>query len=113
MLDGRTQIYDATLEPAGGAAGGVPAWGSDIAGTDARCGGGWQVLATRPGSAPEADAVQAFAVLNRIPTPLTASVEFTGAVTALWTLTGSSVAAVVHDLATGKYAAYLLSVVCE
>ena len=113
MLDGHTQIYDAALGPADGAAGGMPTWGSDIAGTDARCGGGSQVLATRPGDAGQPDAVQAFAVLNRVPMPLTAPLEFTGPVTALWTSTGSSAVAVVHDVAAGKYAAYLLSVLCE
>jgi hypothetical protein len=113
MLDGHTQIFDAVLDPVDGAAGGAPTWGSDIAGTGARCGGGSQVLATRPGDAGQPDAVQAFAVLNRVPTSLTAPLEFAGPVTALWTSNGSSAIAIVHDVATGKYAAYLLSVLCE
>ena len=113
MLDGHTQIFDAALDPVDGAAGGAPTWGSDIAGTGARCGGGSQVLATRPGDAGQPDAVQAFAVLNRVPTSLTAPLEFAGPVTALWTSNGSSAIAIVHDVAAGKYAAYLLTVVCE
>ena len=70
-------------------------------------------MATRAGDARQPDAVQAFAVFNRVPTPLTAPLEFAGPVTALWTSTGSSVVAIVHDVATEKYAAYLLTVVCE
>ena len=35
MLDGRTEIFDAAMEPAGQHSW----WGSDIAGIDARCGG--------------------------------------------------------------------------
>ena len=61
MLDGRTQIFDAWLDPVGA----IASWGSDIAGTEASCGGGSQVLATRPGDAGEPDAIQAFAIVNR------------------------------------------------
>ena len=35
MLDGRTQILDAALDPVGS----VASWGSDVAGTEAHCGG--------------------------------------------------------------------------
>ena len=82
MLDGRTQIFDAWLETVGA----IASWGSDIAGTEASCGGGSQVLATRPGDAGEPDAIQAFAIVNRAVRPLTAPVEFAGPVTALWPL---------------------------
>jgi hypothetical protein len=108
MLDGRTQIFDAWLDPVGA----IASWGSDIAGTQASCGGGSQVLATRPGDAGEADAVQAFAIVNRAAAPLTAPVEFAGPVTALWPSSATSALAVARDSLTGRYAAYVITVVC-
>ena len=51
MLDGRTQIFDAAFEPVGS----VASWGSDLAWTEARCGGGSQILATKAGDAREPD----------------------------------------------------------
>jgi hypothetical protein len=108
MLDGRTQIFDAWLETVGA----IASWGSDIAGTEASCGGGSQVLATRPGDAGEPDAIQAFAIVNRAALPLTAPVEFAGPVTALWPLSATSALAVVRDPLTGRYAAYVITVVC-
>jgi hypothetical protein len=108
MLDGRTQIFDAAFEPAAS----VPAWGSDIAGTEARCGGGTQVLATRPGDGTEGDTLQAFSIVNRSPVPLSAPVGFPGPVTALWPAGGASAIAVARDLTTGKHAAYIVTVAC-
>jgi hypothetical protein len=108
MLDGRTQIFDAWLDPVGA----IASWGSDIAGTEANCGGGSQVLATRPGDAGEPDAIQAFAIVNRAAAPLTAPVEFAGPVTALWPSSPTSVLAVARDPLTGRYAAYVITVVC-
>ncbi|MBZ5727679.1 MAG: hypothetical protein LAP87_22105 [Acidobacteriia bacterium] len=108
MVDGRTQIFDASFE----AAGGIPGWGSDLAGPDARCGGGSPVLATRPGDASEPDAIQAFAVANRAVRPLSAPADLPGPVTALWPSGAAAVLAVARNLATGKYAAYLVTINC-
>jgi hypothetical protein len=108
-LDGKIQILDAMLEPAGTS---TVAWGSDIAGTDAHCGTGSQVLATRPGDRGQSDSVQAYTIVDRSPEPLTDAVELPGPVLALWTSGGNGVTAVVRDLRTGKYAAYALVVVC-
>ena len=106
MVDGSTRIFDSGFDSVGGIAG----WGSDIAGTEARCGTGFQVLATKAGD--ESDTLRAFTVVNRVPAPLTAPVEFPGPVTALWPAGAGSVLAVAHDLATNRYAAYLIAVVC-
>ncbi len=106
MVDGRTRLFDEQF----GAAGEIGGWGSDIAGTDARCGGGSQVVATRPGAG--TDAVQAYAIVNRVASPLGAPAEFPGPVTALWVSGHDSALAVSKDLSTGKYAAYLVTVVC-
>jgi hypothetical protein len=108
-LDGKAQLFDASLDPAG-----TPAvqWGSDIAGTDAHCGAGTQILATRPGDRGQADAIQAFRMVEHALQPMTEASEFPGPVMALWTSGGNAAIVVVRDLRTGKYAAYTLTVVC-
>jgi hypothetical protein len=108
LTDGRTQIFDANFDPAGS----IPNWGSDLAATDARCGSGTQILATRPGDLHETDSLRAYALINRMPTPITAPVELPGPVTALWSTNGVSAVAVAHDLSTGRYAAFLFTVIC-
>ena len=108
MVDGRTGIFDSTLE----AAGSIASWGSDIAGADTRCGGGSAVLATRPGDGSGPDAIQAFSIVNRSPVPLTAAVDFPGPVVALWPSGGNSAVAIVRNLTSGRYEAYLLTVSC-
>jgi hypothetical protein len=108
LVDGRTQLFDAALEPVGT----VGAWGSDIAATEARCAGGSQVLATKPGGAREPDTLRAWSLVNRAPVALTPPMELPGPVTALWSLGGASAVAVVHDLATARYSAFLITVVC-
>jgi hypothetical protein len=108
LVDGRTLLLDANLD----AAGNVGPWGSDVAATEARCAGGTQVIATRPGDARDPDELRAWSIVNRAAVPVTPPMEMPGPVTALWSLGGPEVIAVVHDLATGKYAAYLVRVVC-
>jgi len=108
-IDGKTQILDAALDPTRPAA---PAWGSDIAGTDAQCGAGTVVLATRPGERGQPDGIQAFTMADSTPEPLTETVDFPGPVMALWSSGGNSALAIVRDLRTGKYAAYAVTVVC-
>jgi len=108
-IDGRVQIFDAALDAAGTLS---AQWGSDIAGTDAHCGTGSQVLATRPGDRSQGDAIQAFTMADRTPQPLTEAVGFPGPVLALWTSGGSAATVVVRDLRTGKYSAYAVTVVC-
>ena len=109
MADGRTQLFEAGLE----AAGSVGQWGSDVAGTEARCGNATQVLATKAVDAREPDALRVWALANRAMVPLTPPLDLPGPVTALWSLGGASAVAVVRDLATGRYAAYLITVVCS
>ena len=108
MLDGRAQILDAALDPVGS----VAAWGSDLAGTEAHCGGGSPTLGTKAGDAREPDAVRAFGLVNRTPVPLSAPLDLPGPVTAFWSLGGNAVLAVVGNLATGRYQAYEITVNC-
>jgi hypothetical protein len=108
MLDGRTQILDAALDPVGS----VTAWGSDLAETEAHCGGGSQILATKAGDTGEPDALRAFAIVNRTPVPLSAPLDLPGPVTAFWSLAGNAALAVVRDLAAGRYQAFVITVNC-
>lgn len=108
LVGGRAQIFDGALEPAGM----IPGWGSDLVGINARCGEGSQVLATRPGDANEPDAIQAFSIRNRAAASLAPPVTFAGPITALWPSGPASALAVARDTATGKYAAYVLTMAC-
>jgi hypothetical protein len=108
LVDGRTQLFDAAFEPAGT----VGPWGSDVAATEARCAGGTQVLATKPGDLREPDSLRAWSIVNRAPVALTPPADLPGPVTALWSLGGAGALAVVHDLTTGRYSAYIITVVC-
>jgi len=108
-VDGRVQMFDSALDPAGVSS---AQWGSDIAGTDAHCGAGSQILATRPGDRGQPDSLQAFTIADRAPQPLTEPAEFPGPVIALWTSGGSAVTAVVRDLRSQLYSAYVVTVVC-
>jgi hypothetical protein len=101
-------VFDAAFVPAGS----IPSWGSDIAGTAARCGSGSQVLATKPGDATVNDSIQAYSIVNRSATALTPPLDLPGPVTAMWPSGGSSVMAIVHNLATGRYEAYIVTVLC-
>jgi hypothetical protein len=107
--DGRVQMFDAALDSVG--ATNAP-WGSDIAGTDAQCGAGSQVLATRAGDRGQPDSIQAFTLADRTPRPLTEAADFPGPVLALWTSGASAVTVVVRDLRSQQYSAYVVSVVC-
>lgn len=108
LVDGRTQIFDASFEPVGNLA----SWGSDIAGVEGRCSGRAQVLATRPGDAGEPDAIQAFAIVNRTADPFAGPAAFPGPVTALWSSGATSALAVARDLTTGRYGAYVVTLIC-
>jgi hypothetical protein len=108
MLDGRTQLLDGALDPVGT----VASWGSDLAGTEARCGGGSQILATKAGEAREPDGIRAFGLVSRTPVALSAPLDLPGPVTALWSVGGNGVVAVVRDLGSGRFQAYVITVNC-
>jgi hypothetical protein len=107
-IDGRTQIFDSAFDPQGS----FTSWGSDLAAIDSHCGATSQIIATRPGDGSEPDAVQAFALVNGAPVPVTAPVTFAGPVTALWPSGASAALVVARDLSTGKYGAYVITVAC-
>ena len=88
-------------------------WGSDVATVKTSCGAGWQVLATAAAEGSE-DSVRAYEFPDRDPVAVSAAVEFTGAVTALWTeARGGTAIAVVRNRETGSYEAFRLAVACS
>ena len=108
LADGRTELFDGsfnTLAP-------LPSWGSDVAGIDGRCGGASQVLATRAIDTAEPDAIQSWAIVDRAASPVTAPLPLPGPVTALWPATPDSALAVVRNLASRRYEAYLVTLIC-
>lgn len=92
-------------------------WGSDVASVKTACGAGWQVLATSAGPASRegtGDSIRAYEFPDRDPAAVSAAVEFSGAVTALWTeARGDTAIAVAKNRETGNYEAFRLAVVCS
>ncbi len=101
--DGRTHIYDAAQT----ASGTIDDWGSDIAALST-CAGP-RVAAT--GTGESGDTVTLFDLIHAVPIRVSDPADFPGAVTALWP-SKNGVFAAVHNLATGRYEAYGLTVDC-
>jgi hypothetical protein len=106
--DGQVHIIDGVSEQVA-----KPGWGSDLASVKTSCGAGWQVLATSSGDG-NADSVRAYEFPDRDPVAVSAALEFTGAITALWTeAKGDTAVAVVRDRETGSYEAFRLALACS
>ena len=108
LADGHAELFDGSFNPLAP----MPSWGSDLAGIDGRCGAATQVVATRAGDGNEPDAIQSWAVADRTARSLTAPILFPGPVTALWTAGPDSAVAVAHNLASGRYEAYVVTLAC-
>ncbi|MGA2435125.1 MAG: hypothetical protein ABSG25_07545 [Bryobacteraceae bacterium] len=107
-IDGRAQLYDQALKPMKS----IEGWGSDVAALDTAC--GRYVLAVRPGDWDEPDAVEPYAIRDGRAVVSGAAVEFPGPVTAFWpSADGHAVVAVAHNVKTGRYAAFSLSIGCN
>jgi hypothetical protein len=89
------------------------AWGSDVASVKSSCGAGWQVLAASWGDQ-AGDSVRAYEFPDRSAVPVSAAVDFSGKVTALWTeAPGDRAVAVVRNRETGAYEAFRLGLACD
>jgi hypothetical protein len=87
-------------------------WGGDLASLKTSCGAGWQML--RTGGVGSGDEVRAYEFPDRDPIAVTASIDFAGAITALWTeQKGDTAIAVVRDRNTGSYEAIRLAISCS
>jgi hypothetical protein len=109
--DGHTRLFQNDL--------GTPTatfngWGSTLAPVHSVCGSGWQVLTSSPADSTRADSVQAVEISAREALPVSAPVDLSGTVEALWTAGnyGQLVNGVLH-LQAGKYEAFTLTVICN
>jgi hypothetical protein len=76
------------------------------------CGAGWQVLATSPSEG--SDSVRVYEVPDRDPVAVSAVVDFSGAISALWTEgRGDTAVVVTRNSETGNYEAFRLAVACS
>ncbi len=86
-------------------------WGSDVVGIASSCEPGPMVVATSSSESNASDAAAAYEITGQNSHAATDPVQFQGPVTALWPSAGGALA-VVHQLATGRYAAYNLTLDC-
>jgi hypothetical protein len=108
-IDGQIHLLDGMTEQTTTKWG----WGSDVASVRSGCGSGWQVLGTSRDDGPS-DTVQAFEIADREAVAVSAAVEFSGNITALWPDSdNASVIAVAQSAETGRYEAYRLSITCS
>lgn len=86
-------------------------WGSDLTSVRTQCGAGWQVLATSP--AGQTDSLRAYEFPDRDPVAVSAPIDFSGHITALWTEdNGDTAIAVARNQQTGNYEAFHMEVAC-
>lgn len=106
-VDGKVHLVDGMNDQTS-----TIAWGSDIAAVRTACGAGSQVLATTAGDqAP--DSVRAYEFPDRDPVAVSATVDFPGPVSALWTeAKGDSAIVIARNRDTGSYEAFRLSLAC-
>ncbi len=108
-LDDRAELLSLNAESVAKIGG----WGSALVSLQTACQSGSLVLANRAGDSSEADAVQAYEIVNRKAEAASAPVEFSGPVTELWPVAdGSAAIAISHNLKTGTYEAFRLSISC-
>ncbi len=110
--DGHVHMVDGVSDQAGRFA-----WGSDLTSVNTSCGAGWQVLATSPDTNVDegtGDSIRAYEFPDRDPMAVSAAIDFSGMITALWTeAKGDTAIAVVKHRETGNYEAFRLAVVCS
>jgi hypothetical protein len=104
-LDGRTRIFQGSQTFV------VNDWGSDVVGIASSCATGPLVVATSSGESSASDSASAYDISNQPPLAASDAAPFAGPVTALWPAPGGALA-VVHQLATGRYVAYNLTLDC-
>jgi hypothetical protein len=109
--DGRARLYQYDLSAPAAIFNG---WGSNMAAVHSNCGSGWQALVSAPTDSVRPDSVQAVEIVGREALPVSAAVELSGPVQALWSSGKNSESAngVLQSPATGKYEAFTLSVNC-
>ncbi|HEV2986912.1 MAG TPA: hypothetical protein VG759_00615 [Candidatus Angelobacter sp.] len=109
-IDGRARFYRNTLSTPAAT---ITDWGSSVATIQSTCSTGRQVLVSSANDLTRPDTIQAFEMSNREATPVSATVELSGPIKALWPSEGGqSVHGAVESLASGKYDAVVFTVTC-
>jgi hypothetical protein len=110
--DGRTRLYQYDLSAPAAIFSG---WGSNMAAVHSSCGSGWQALVSAPTDSVRPDSVQAMEVLGREALPVSAPIDLSGPVQALWTSGKDSetVNGILQSQTTGNYEAFTLTVNCS
>jgi hypothetical protein len=116
--DGVARLFEEDADPVAS----FPGWGSEIASLRSGCGTGWQLLVTGKGDWNEPDKIQAMEIQDRVVRAVSSPIEFPGTVIALHTprsrsetdgSANESAIAMVHNLQTGQYEAYRLTMPCN
>jgi len=114
--DGLARLYSEGPEPVAVFSG----WGSEIASIQSGCGNGWQILVTAKGDWTTPDSMQALEVDGDQTREMTQAMDFPGPVIGLHTSGSGPLSttetngalAIVHNLLTGRYELYLLTINC-
>lgn len=108
-IDGRVRQYDGFNPRTVNAA---RDWGSNITAVKSDCGSLLLVTANNDGTS--VDNLRGYEVVDREPSEASAAAEFAGPISALWPSTdATSATAIVHNLKTGKYEAYNVTLSCN
>jgi len=110
--DGRARLFQNDLATAVSTYSG---WGSTLAAVHSTCGSGWQLLVSSPADTAHSDTVQAIEITVREALPVSAPLELSGSIEALWTAGNYNqvVNGVAQSQATGKYEAFTLTAICN
>lgn len=109
-VDGQIRTHD------GGRPGtlNVHDWGSDFAAVRSGCGSGSQLLVTAMTDTGADDSLRGFELVEREPVLAAPAMEFSGAITALWTAgDGASAMAIVHNERSEAYEVFNVSIGCN
>jgi len=111
--DGILRLYEDGPNPVASFSG----WGSEIASVQSPCGAGWQLLTSSSADWTSKDIVTGVEIQERLAVRATNPVEFPGPVISLQSSMDmakgpSKAVAIVRNLQTGKYEAYVLSITC-
>jgi hypothetical protein len=116
--DGMARLYEEGAEPVAI----FPDWGSEIASIKSGCGSGWQLLVTGKMDWTKNDEIRAVEIRQAHAQPVSASLEFPGPLIALHsprmrpvqdTDANESAVAIIRNLQTGRYEAYLVTITCS
>ena len=90
-------------------------WGSTLAAVHSTCGTGWQLMTSAPAETTRPDSIQAVEISGHDALPVSAPVDLSGTVEALWTAGNYNqvVNGVLLSQTSGKYEAFTLTVVCN